>query len=344
MAVRVATRPSDTVTADTELFASPPVTRGARRGVDPCLHAVLSAAARRAHPTGRVRAPRRRSRCHARCSMAIAARALAVAGGAQPRRRPRLLGVTGAKASDVQTGESSLIQSHAPRESRNGGPMARRARPLGVTGSAEITRARRARAVLAEPITIVHDVAGRQRALVGQVHVATVTIAHRPLVLVLMTSKACGHLGAQRLRPGDANLAMTPDAIAARGRHVRSMIEPQVPARHLRASPHERFAVTFPTGARVMRLLVTPNAVRFRGEVELALVLGAHHAGVAHETVDSLKHVRAVLERVRWRTPVAENAGARSERQGQHERRCRAARHGSSSARLTRRSAFVSNA
>jgi hypothetical protein len=342
MAVGVATRASDTVTADTELLASPPVTRRARPGVDPCLHAVLSAAARRAHPTGRVRAPRRRSRCDARCAMAIAARALAMTGGAQPRRRPRLLGVARAKASEVQARESSLVQSHSPGESGNRRAMARRARPLGVTRSAEIARARRARAVLAQPITVVHDVAGGQRALLGQVHVATITIAHRPLVFVLMTSKAGRHLRAQRLRPGHAYLAMTTDAIAARRRHVRSMIEPQVPARHLRAGPHERFAVTIPTGTSVMRLLVTPNAVRSRGEMELALVLGAHDAGVAHETVDSLKHVRAVLERVRRSALVAENARARSQRQGQHEHRCRATRHGRSSARLTRKSALAS--
>lgn len=256
----------------------------------------------------------------------------------------RLFRVPCSEPATVQTCRANLVETHAPGESGDGHTMASGARPLAVARRAEVARACRAGAVLAQPVAIVHEVARGQSAFGREVDVATVAIARRPLVLVLMTPKAGRHLRTQCLRAGDTDLAMTTHAVAAGCRHVRAMIELQMLARHLGAHPHERLAVTITTRARVVRLLVAVNAVGLGGQMQLALVLGAHDPGVARETVDSLEHVGAVLERMGRRAPRTENAGACGQRQRQDEQRGSATRHGTSSARLTRTSALVSNA
>jgi hypothetical protein len=150
-----------------------------------------------------------------------------------------------------------------------------------MTGGTQITRTRGSHAVLAHPISIVHQMARRKRALALHVDVATVAVARRPLVLVLVTSKARRHLRTKALGAFEADLDVTSHAVSLRRRHVRAMIETQMLSRHLGARPHVVFAMAAIARARVVRLGVAFDAVFGRGKVHLLITFRAHHAGVA---------------------------------------------------------------
>jgi len=194
-AVWVAARPPHAMAANAELLASAAVARGARDRIDSRLRSVLSAPAIRREPARRVWASASRAWCDTGSGMAVVARSLGVASDAEPGLRARLLGVPRSESSSMKPRQLHLVECQTGRESRDIDPMTRGARSLAVARRAEIASARRPHTVLPQPISLVDHVARRERVLCLQIDMTTVAVTHRPLVLVLVATEACGHLG-----------------------------------------------------------------------------------------------------------------------------------------------------
>ena len=94
--------------------------------------------------------------------VAIDARALAVTRHAQSCLRACFERVSRAKTRAMQTGEAYVVESETRgQRGDHADPVTPSALPLAMTGRAKIARARRAYAVFAHPIAVMHEMADR---------------------------------------------------------------------------------------------------------------------------------------------------------------------------------------
>jgi hypothetical protein len=276
--------------------------------------------------------------------VAIGARALAVTSDAEAGLCARFDGVARAETGSVQTGEAHLVELQPPRQCGNdphavtAGAMA-----LAVTGRAEIARARRSDAMLALPVAAVYEMARRERIFFGEIDMAAIAVARPPLIFMLVAPEANGHLRAQRLRPFDADLHVAAHTVAARGRHVRTVLESQMRARELGAPTDVRLSVAVFAAARVVRLGVAAHAIGRTWKVQCPFVARLGRSLMTTQAPDPFENVRPMLEGVRGLSPDAEDAGARREDECDDEQNGRAPVHGNSNVRPTRRRALTSN-
>jgi hypothetical protein len=240
--------------------------------------------------------------------------------------------------------EASVVEREARRKSRNGAlPVAGGAGSFAMAARAEVSRASGSDAVLAHEVAVVDKVVVRRRSLRCKIDVTTITVAQRPLVLVLVAAEAATHLGEHGLGPAFGDLDVAADAVPLCRKDMLRVLELQIPARELDRVAHVPFAVTAHAGAFVVRLRMAPDAVRLGGEMGKTLVARTLHAGMTLDAVDALEDVRAMLEGMRLRSRLeAKDAGARTQRKRQHHEHRQPASHRISSTRERRRSASVS--
>jgi hypothetical protein len=257
----------------------------------------------------------------------------------------RFLGVTGGEARAVKPRQTHIVEREARRE-RGKGPFSvtRGALSFRVTARAEVASGGRARAVLADPVAVVDQMVVGQRAFGLQIDVATAAVAQSPLVAVLVTAEATRHLRQHRFGPLFGHFHVAVNAITRSRPHVLGMRETQVLARELDRIPHVLFSVAGPAWPRIVRLLVAPDALRVCRHVQGHQIVGGLHARVALDAAYPLEHMGTVLEGMGLRrAPDAQHARAARQDDGQGQQPDgQAAAHGSSSARETRTSAFVS--
>jgi hypothetical protein len=252
------------------------------------------------------------------------------------------------EARTVQSFQPHVIEGHFRRErGHRADAVALRARTLAMAGRAEIALATCPDAVLADPVAVVDDVAGRRRVVGGEIDVARVAAAQVPLVLVLVTAEAGGHLREQRLRARLGDGAVAADAVPVNHRVVLRVLEAKVLSREACPLAHRRLAMASTARPLVVRFAMAPAALSVGRKVEGAGIPCVLDSFMADDAGDPLVDMRAVLEGVRCsgsRKP--EHANARGERQReQHrdrEREVAPGVHGSSSVRDRRASAFAS--
>jgi hypothetical protein len=215
---------------------------------------------------------------------------------------------------------------------------------------AEIAGAGRAHAVLAYPVTVMHEVAGRERVLGLEIDVAAVAVSEVPLILMLVASETGCHLGAKLGRLLVGNSDMAPHAVSLHVRHVALVLEAKVLTRKLCTLAHEGLAMTGAARILVVGLGVAAAADRVGREVDGARVACERNSFVAHDAVDSTGHVRAMLEGMGLRH-LLETEHARASGEGKREDQEKASRehpgqqtglHRISRVRDRRRSALVS--
>lgn len=257
----VAARAAHSMATDAEPFTRASVAALARHRVDAGLNSVLASSASRKEPVPRVWVARARRSTYAEPGMAVETRALAVARRAHAGIGARFLGVPRAKARSVEVRRVGIAEGELPWKGRDRRAVARRAVALAVTARAQIARARRAGAVVADPVHVVHDVALGANVLVLQVDVASATISHGPLLLVLVAAEARRHRRPKRDGARFRDLKVTANAVAADDFHMRSVFEAEVTARGRRAVACRRFAVAAAAVPRVMRLRMAPYAI-----------------------------------------------------------------------------------
>ena len=197
--------------------------------------------------------------------------------------------------------------------------------------------------VVAHEVAIVDQVVVGWRPFGGEIDVAAVAIAQRPLILVLVTAEAAGHLREDGARSGLRDLDVAPHAVALRGQHVLGVLEAQVLAREPDAAADVALAVAAAARVLVVRAGVAPAALGVGRKVERRRIALARDARVTLDAVDPLQDVRAVLERMPLRRGLeAEDAraGGQDDRQEHQQREARP--HRISSARESRTSASVS--
>lgn len=108
-----------------------------------------------------------------------------------------------------------------------------------------------------------HQVTGGWRILGCEVLVATVAVAKRPLVAMLVAAEAGGHLGPQCFRVLLGDSFMATHAVAVSGRLMGAVLEAQVLARKLCAFAHVRGPVTAQAGVLVVRFRMAAPARGF---------------------------------------------------------------------------------
>jgi hypothetical protein len=248
------------------------------------------------------------------------------------------------EAGTVQTREANVVESQTSRQDRHRArTVTRGALPFGVAGRAEITRARCAGAVLANPVAVMNDVVVGERALGDEVDMASVAVTQRPLVSVLVAAEARGHLRKHGVGSCLCDLDVAMNAVALRGERVARVRETQLRARKLDGLSDVRLAMAPLAGPLVVRLLVAAAAGGIRRKMQRCTLAGHVDTHVTLDAVDPLENVLSVLERPRGGLAAqAEEACARGERDGeQHEQR-QPRPHRISSARETRSRASVS--
>lgn len=320
--VRIASDPTDAMAADAERLPRTAMAARARHGVEPRGTTVLSSS--RAHPTGRMRAPRARSCADVLVGMAIGAEGrLLVAGGAEPWVRASLVGMTHAKAGAMQSGERGPLGLELPRKRRHGDAMTREAEALGVTGRAQVARARGTHAVLANEVTVVNDVAARCHELAGQVDVTAIAISGGPLVAMLVASEALRHGRPESRRVVLTDGGMARHALSVEPRSVLGVREAKVLPGERRLLAKAAFPMAAAARARVVGLRMARRTLLARREVQWSRIAGRSNRFMALDAGNAMKHVRAVLERVLEVLRLdSEDAGARGEhgRQDENER------------------------
>jgi hypothetical protein len=221
----------------------------------------------------------------------------------------------------VEPGERNLVERES-RGERGDGPhaVARGARALGVAARAEVAGAGRADPVLAEPIAVVHEVALGRRVLGREVLVAAVAIAKRPLILVLVTPEAGGHLGSKGIGVLLGDGLMATHTVAMRGRLMSSMLEAKVLARAPRPFACVRGAMAPKTRVLVVRLRMAATARRFRRQVKRLDLARRGHPLVTVDAIDPVRRMRAMLEGMGLIVrPQTEHAGARRQRERRND-------------------------
>jgi hypothetical protein len=248
------------------------------------------------------------------------------------------------KAGAVQTRKANVVESQTSRQDRHRPhTVTRGALPLGVAGRAEIACARRARAVLTNKVAVVNHVVVGERALGGEVDVASVAITHRPLVSMLVAAEARGHLRKYGVGARLCDLHMAVNAVALGGEHVLRVRETQLRARERDGLSDVRFAMATFTGSLIVRLLVAAAAGGIRRKVQRSWLAGQVDAHVTFDAVDPLENVRSVLKRPRSGLAAnAKQARTRGERDGENHEERQPRPHRTSSARETRSKASAS--
>jgi hypothetical protein len=181
-----------------------------------------------------------------------------------------------------------------------------------------------------------HMIVGRC-ALRGEINVASVAVAERPFVTVLVAAEAGGHLRQHRVGSFFGDLDMAVNAVALYREHVARVCETELRARELDGLSDIRLAVASLAGSLVVGLLVAAAAGGIRRKVQGPALAGDADTRVAFDAVDPFENVRTVLERPRGRLVAnAEKtrAGGQRDRQEHNEREPRS--HRISSARETR--------
>jgi hypothetical protein len=144
----------------------------------------------------------------------------------------------------MQTRQGYVIERQLRREGGHcADAMARGAGALAMAAGAEIAFAAGTHTMLADPVAVVNEVARGRRVLCAEVDVTGIACAQAPLLLVLVTAQADGHLRQQRLGPHLGDGAMAADAVAVDDGIVLGMVEAHVLARKLGPLPHRRFSV-----------------------------------------------------------------------------------------------------
>jgi hypothetical protein len=189
-----------------------------------------------------------------------------------------------------------LVEGEPCWQAGRGHTMAAAAEALGVAGVAEVACTRGAHPVLADEVTLVDDVALRPDALCGQVDVASLAVADRELILVMVTSEARGHRREERLGARLSGSDVTSNAFSIGGEDVPAVLEAEMLARELRALARMHRAVAPAAVAAVMRLFMALRALcSFRDMERTELARGSDPA-VALEAAHALHEVRAMLE------------------------------------------------
>ncbi len=253
-----------------------------------------------------------------------------MAGGAEAWIGARFLGVARHEAGAMEPRQANVVPNgQLPRQRRNRPlAVARRALSLGVAARAEVAGARRTDTVLPDEVSVVNEVIVGGRTLGGQIDVAAAAIAQRPLIAVLVASKAGGHLRQDGLRTSLGHLGMAVHAIALGGDHVPRVLEAKLSARQLRHLAHVRFAMALHAGSVVMGLLMAPPTVGVGGKMKRPGLTCRRDTRVALDAVDPFQNVRTVLERVRRALLTkTEHAGASRQRDGQHHEQREARPH-----------------
>ena len=132
---------------DAKLFAGSAVTSGAGKRIETRLHAVLTSAARRVQPAGRMRALAPGARGETLRGVTIGAGSLAVAGRTECGLGARLESVPRAKTGAVESRKAHFVEHEPPRKRGDRDAVATRAGAFGVARRAEIARTRGADAV-----------------------------------------------------------------------------------------------------------------------------------------------------------------------------------------------------
>ena len=200
--------------------AARPRPRGNRRTTSGSMRAcdAVVPAARR-QPAGRVRAARRRARADVLARVAVDARALGVARRAEARVGARLLGVARGEAGAVQAGRlTSSKASFAGSAGTVPSPW-HDAHCRSVWQLAQRSRALAARVPCSriQSPSCTRWSSGR-RALGGEVDVASIAVAQRPLVAVLVAAEAGRHLRQDGVGPRLGHLDVAAHAVALRPR------------------------------------------------------------------------------------------------------------------------------
>ena len=339
-----AARASDSVATDAELLTGPTVTPRAGYGVDSRLNAVLSSARPRADPPGGMRAARSRGRRDPLGRVAVGAGVDAMARRAEAGIGPGLVGVSRDESGAMQPRQGDFVEREPRGQRRNGaGAMAARARAFAVAARAQVARARRPHAVLADEIAVVHEVIRRRAALGADIDVATIAVAQGPLVAVLVATEAARHRRQNRVRRLFGDFDVATNAVAARRAHVPSMVETKVLARELHPLAHVDRPVAASARALVVRLGVAASARRVgRKRCGSAGPLDARPR-VAGHAIDAPQHVGAMLEAMRRLFRAnPEDPGARNEGDCGDPKGKRADPHGMSKVRERRTRASAS--
>lgn len=241
--------------------------------------------------------------------------------GAEAGLRARFFRVARSETGAMEATETHLVKREARRQSRNGAyAVARRARSFGVACGAQVARARRLGTVFTQPIPFVHEMTRRQRAFAFEVHVATVAIAGGPLLFVLVTRKAGGHLRPECLGALKGHLLMAPHAITLRGRHVLHVIESEMLTRDLCSASRGGIAVAAQAVPIAVRRGVATNTIVLGREMRRALLARSGHIGVALLAIDAVGDVRTMRKAgLRGSRTKPEHPGARGECEAQEE-------------------------
>lgn len=312
----IATDATDCVTAHAQLLAGAAMTARARRRIAPGLAAVPVVRRRQADPAGWVRVA---ARVPGDTLVGVARRAAIrlMTGRARARIGARLEGMAGREAGAMHARTERIGKPLGGRQHRHGPAVAGGAVRLRVTRLAQIARRCGARAVLAEPVAVMREVAGGERALVLEVHVAR--IAGARVALLVVTAEAGRHRRPQRrIAGGDAIVAA--HAVALDGTDVREVIEAKVVARLDELGDRERRAVTTGARPRVVRRRVAAGAGARRIRRQVELRAGGIDAAMTARTADARHDMRAMWKLPARRAPQAEDPGARGERdEREHE-------------------------
>ncbi len=181
-------RASDAMAIHTELLSRAPVTAGASHRIEARLMAMITAAFALGQPVSRVRTTNAFARRYLSKLVTFDARLFAVAGGAKSRLGTCFVRMPRPEASAMKTVQPDLIEREASRQSGDGADaVARRARTLGVTRSAQIARTCGLRTMLTQPIAVVYEVTRGQGSFTFKIDMAAVTVARCPLLFVLVT-------------------------------------------------------------------------------------------------------------------------------------------------------------
>jgi hypothetical protein len=236
---------------------------------------------------------------------------------AESRVRAGLHRVPRDEACAVKTGERDFVERESCRERRDGpDTMTSGARALRVAARAKVPGTSGSNSVLADPVAVVNQVTRRRRVFRREILVAAVTVAKGPLITMLMTTEARGHLGPNRVRVFLRNRLVATNAVAVRDRLVGAMLEAEVLPCEVCTLPGVGGSVAPETGMLVVRLGVAAAARRVGRQMQRLDVSGGGHAFVAVDTIDPVCRVGAMLEGVRG-VARAEAEHARACRQGE---------------------------
>jgi hypothetical protein len=152
--------------------------------------------------------------------------------------------------------------------------------------------------MLAEPVPVVDEVARGRRILGREILVATVARPQRPFVPVLVAAEARRHLGPESLGVLLRDGLVAAHAVPVGGDLMRAMLEAKMLPRNLSAFAYVGGAVAAEARARIVRLLVAPDAGGITRKVQSLVGTGARDPLVAVHAIDAVGRVRAMLERV----------------------------------------------